>query len=175
MASSRVCLVAAGFGCQVLGYHAHRVTEAFGSLIGSGTALPAAVRLPEVVSGQAASCTAEPLLITLCQLLPNLVQEIHFGCCGYYFAFVLYCTCKIVSHKKWHCTKNLYFQVQVCFQQALRKYFRRCSMLKYLPIRKKLLPEISYIYAMNCRKIEHSQQLEVYFIIPALGCLPICW
>jgi len=34
---------------------------AFGSVIGSGIALPAAVRLSEVVSGQAASSMAEPL------------------------------------------------------------------------------------------------------------------
>lgn len=47
---------------------------AFGSVRGSGTALPAAVGL-EVVSSQAASFAGSPVQITchfLCQLLPDM-------------------------------------------------------------------------------------------------------
>lgn len=58
VASSRVCLVAAGFGCQVLGYHS------LGGIWVSDRLWRCAPRScearSEVVSGQAASSTAQP-------------------------------------------------------------------------------------------------------------------
>lgn len=48
--------------------------------------------------------------------------------------------------------QELVLPVQVYFQQALSKYFKRCSMLKYILIRTKFLPEVSWIYSSNCRK-----------------------
>lgn len=57
--SGRVCLVAAGFGCHVLGYHAHS------GIWGCDRLWHCAARscgaFSEVASGQAASSAAEPL------------------------------------------------------------------------------------------------------------------
>lgn len=59
VAPGRVCLVAAGFGCHVLGYHAHS------GIWGCDRLWHRAARsceaFSEVVSGQAASSAAEPL------------------------------------------------------------------------------------------------------------------
>lgn len=59
VASRRVCLVAAGFGCQVLGYHSHSGIWVCNRLW--HWAACSCEALAEVVSGQAASSMAEPL------------------------------------------------------------------------------------------------------------------
>lgn len=58
-ASRRVCLVAAGFGCQVLGYHSHSGIWVC-DRIWHCTACSCETR-SEVVSGQAASSMSDPL------------------------------------------------------------------------------------------------------------------
>lgn len=59
VASSRACLVAAGFGCQVLGYHSHSGILVCDRLWHCTACSCEA--LSEVVSGQATSSMAEPL------------------------------------------------------------------------------------------------------------------
>lgn len=81
VASSRVCLVAAGFGCQVLGYHAHSGIWVC-SRLWHCTACSCEA-LSEVVSGQAASSMAEPLADHLPLSVPTTawygVRKTHAG------------------------------------------------------------------------------------------------
>lgn len=126
VASSRACLVAAGFRCHVLGYHAHSGIWVCARLWHCTACSCEA--LSEVVSGQAASSMAEPLLITghfLYQVLPDMVEEIHmhgsYGHCGHglrtigWIALDLCWACRIISQTKGHCIKKLHFQCKLIF------------------------------------------------------------